>query len=308
MRAVKEYHLNVPAMSSKELLKGTHEDNGEEDDSATGRRGGDEEMEEEQEQSEEEEETEEARNDFWQIDYAGDQADDPSNDGCLWMWVLWRLGNGRSGRHAVEGMRYPNFADMWGFIMREPAKIVPFEGLCRMEAAAGLRPALLAHEWYGEVSHWTDGAEAEDRTQQHAMEPGFASSSRESDQQKVAAQRWLRRQVNEKAKRRLREEVQPISNKCSLYQTSPIENRECMYPITRARPLKTSGPADVPINVKLPLDTGKEDDSATEGEEGYDEDEEEKEDSATGGEEGDEEEEAETEKEEEENEIDEIGR
>ena len=30
--AVKEYHINVPAMSSKELLKVTHEDNGEEGD------------------------------------------------------------------------------------------------------------------------------------------------------------------------------------------------------------------------------------------------------------------------------------
>ncbi len=104
-------------------------------------------MEEEHEQSEEEEEAEEAINDFWQIDYAGDQADDASNDGCIWMWVLLRLGNGRSGRHAVEGMRYPNFADMWGFIMREPAQLVPLEGLCRMEA--DLRPAFLSRELYG---------------------------------------------------------------------------------------------------------------------------------------------------------------
>jgi len=229
----------------------------EEDDSATGGGEGDEEMEEEeQEQSEEEEEAEEAEEESeedsctaeyenwpWQIDFNGPNADDPASDGCLWMHVLWWLSNGRRGRHVVEGMHYLNFADMWNFIMREPTILVPFEGLCRMEAAAHLRPALPAHEW----SSWVlkDSAEAEDRAQLHAMEPGFASSSRESDQQKVAAQRWLRRQVNEEANRRL--------------DTGRGRGSSYLWTLTG----------------KLPLDNGSEDDSATGGEEGDEEDEEE---------------------------------
>ena len=40
------------------------------------------------------------------------------------MWVLGCLGNGNNGRHVVEGMRYPNFADMWNFIMRWPLRVL----------------------------------------------------------------------------------------------------------------------------------------------------------------------------------------
>ena len=166
------------------------------------------------------------------------------------MHVLWWLGNGRRGSHVVEGVRYPDFADMWNFIMREPAILVPFEGLCRMEAAAHLRPALPAHEWSSRVLKGS--AEAEDRAQLRAMEPGLASSSKESDEQTIAAQRWLRREVKENAKRCLASWVGPV---------------------------KTSAPADVPMTVKLPLDDGDEDDSATR-EEGDEEDGEEEEEEA----------------------------
>ena len=118
-----------------------------------------------------------------------------TKSGCLWMWVLWRHGgNGRRGLHAVEGLRYLTFADMWAFIMREPASLMFFEEVCRMAAADDCRTSLAAHAWYGKVSHWTDGAYAEDsaEAQFHETKPGSASSLVDSDQQKRAAGRWLR--------------------------------------------------------------------------------------------------------------------
>jgi hypothetical protein len=124
----------------------------------------------------------------------GTLGDASASGGCLWMWVLGCLGNGNNGRHVVAGMRYPNFADMWEFIMRRPfTTLVPFEGMCRMEAAADLHPVMLAHSWYNEASHWTDAADGKGCVE--SKEPGSASSFMHSDQQKRAAQKWLNREI-----------------------------------------------------------------------------------------------------------------
>ena len=110
------------------------------------------------------------------------------------MWVLGCLGNGSSGRHNVEGMRYPNFADMWNFIMRLPlTTLVPFEAICRMEAASDSRPLLQVHRWFNKASHWTGATDGKGSAE--ADEPGSASSPMTSDHQKGAAPRWLRREI-----------------------------------------------------------------------------------------------------------------
>ena len=235
---------------------------------------------------------EEGDDDFWLIDFNKLDADDPSGDGCLWMHVLQCLGNGRYGRHAVQGMRYPNFADMWSFILREPAALVPFEGVCRMEAAADLRQALPAQKWYSKVSHWTDGAnerdssEALDPAQLHAMAPGSASKCRELNQPKMLAQRWLRHRVNEEVRLLVRQRAWAQGR--TLNKRSPKEIREGMAPVTWTGPTTTPERVDAAVNVKLPLGNGKEDESVTGGEDGDgEEDEEEEKDSAEEREEGD---------------------
>ena len=124
----------------------------------------------------------------------GALGDDSAGGGCLWMWVLGLLGNGNTGRYVTAGMRYPNFADMWKFIMSSPfTTLVPFEGMCRMEAGADLRPALLARLWYKKDSHWAETADGEGSVE--SKEPGSASSFMSSDQQQRAAQKWLSREA-----------------------------------------------------------------------------------------------------------------
>ena len=79
------------------------------------------------------------------------------------------------------------FADVWNKTMQGPSTLFFVEFLCRVEAG----PDRLAHEWSSKVLH--DGVGGQDNAE--AEEPGSASSLMNSDQQKCAAEKWLRREI-----------------------------------------------------------------------------------------------------------------
>ena len=135
---------------------------------------------EEEDQSSEDEES--SLDSLWDTEFIGKISDEPANDGCLWMWIIWYMVGGTPS----EITRYPSFADMWKCIMRHPTDwLAPFEFPCRMESAAASRPARPAHEWASKVLR--DGVDGKDDAE--AEEP-------DSAQTKFLAQKWLRREMH----------------------------------------------------------------------------------------------------------------